>query len=86
MRAVNTPSFGSALVPTRRGCRSIRPTEIDYQPTASNLSFAAGQTIPDVVAVKLGGDGKIKLASDSAGTVQLIADVAGYHLAGTPTS
>lgn len=55
------------------------------QPTASNLNFSAGQTIPNLVTVKLGTGGKIKLTNNSAGTVQLIADVAGYYLAGTPT-
>ena len=55
------------------------------QPTTSNLNFTAGQTIPNLVTVKLGEDGKIKLRNNSPGTVQLIADVAGYYLAGTPT-
>jgi len=55
------------------------------QPTASNLNFSGGQNIPNLVTVKVGGDGKINLTNNSAGTVHLIADVAGYYLAGTPT-
>ena len=57
----------------------------DTQPTASNLNYTAGQTIPNLVTVKVGSDGKIDLNNNSAGSVHLIADVAGYYLAGTPT-
>jgi hypothetical protein len=55
------------------------------QPTASNLNFTAGLNIPNLVTVKVGTDGKINLKNNSAGTVHLIADVAGYYVAGTPT-
>jgi glucose/arabinose dehydrogenase len=54
-------------------------------PVASNLNFAANQTIPNLVTVKLGVDGKVTLTNNSFGTVQLIADVAGYYLGGTAT-
>ena len=53
-------------------------------PTASNLNFSAGQNIPNLVTVKVGDDGKIRLANNSAGTAHLIADVAGYYLDGDP--
>ncbi|WP_396643267.1 hypothetical protein [Microbacterium sp.] len=53
------------------------------QPTASNLNYTPGQTIPNLVTVKIGTAGKIKLTNNSAGTIHLIADVAGYYLAGT---
>ena len=52
-------------------------------PNASNLNFTAGQTIPNLVTVKVGSDGKVKLTNNSPGTAQLIADVAGYYLPGT---
>jgi hypothetical protein len=55
-------------------------------PTASNLNFTAGQNIPNLVTVKVGTDGKIDLTNWSAGTAHLIADVAGYYLAGTATA
>ncbi|MET0296647.1 MAG: glycoside hydrolase family 16 protein [Microbacterium sp.] len=55
------------------------------QPTASNLNFRAGLTIPNLVAVKLGADGAVALTNNSPGPAHVIADVAGYYLAGTPT-
>ena len=54
-------------------------------PTASNLNFQAGKTTPNLVIAPVGPDGKIALYNASAGTVQFVADVAGYYLAGTPT-
>ena len=54
------------------------------RPLASNLNFTAGQTAPNLVTVGLGTDGKVNLYNGSAGPLNLIADVAGYYLAGTP--
>src|SRR5664279_51281 len=51
-------------------------------PVSSNLNFQAGQNIPNLVIVPVGTDGKIQLSNGSPGTVQLIADVAGYILGG----
>ena len=51
-------------------------------PTASNLNFVAGQTIPNLVVVPVGADGSIRLFNGSGGAVDLIADVAGYYLIG----
>src|SRR5207248_575305 len=45
-------------------------------PNASNLNFAAGQNIANLVIVRLGVGGKVCLFSDAA--THLIADVAGY--------
>jgi hypothetical protein len=70
--------------PTRPGFITVYPSGTGM-PTASNLNFAAGQTIPNLVTVKVGGDGRINLTNNSAGSAHLIADVAGYYLAGTPT-
>jgi hypothetical protein len=53
-------------------------------PQASNLNFVAGQTVSNLVMVKVGADGKITLYNGSAGTVQLLADISAYTLAGTP--
>ncbi|BCW72680.1 polysaccharide lyase [Arthrobacter sp. NicSoilB8] len=55
------------------------------RPNASNLNFSAGQTVPNLVTVPVGSDGKVTLFNSSPGTSQLIADVAGYYLPGTPT-
>ena len=57
-------------------------------PDASNLSVKAGQTIPNMVFVPVGSganDGKVSLYNGTTGTINLIADTAGYVLAGTAT-
>ncbi|MFI8291926.1 FlgD immunoglobulin-like domain containing protein [Streptomyces sp. NPDC085614] len=48
---------------------------------ASNLNFVAGQTVPNLVIVPV-KDGKVTFYNH-AGTVDLIADVAGYYKDGT---
>jgi hypothetical protein len=49
------------------------------RPITSNLDFTAGQTIPNLVVVPVGADGKIDLYND-AGNVNLLADLAGYFV------
>jgi len=56
------------------------------RPTASNLNFNRAQTVPNLVVVPVGADGKITLYNGSAGTVQLIGDIAGYYLSGPPAT
>ncbi len=51
-------------------------------PTASNLNFAPGTTIPNLITVKLGADGGVKIYNFS-GTTDVIADVAGWYSDGT---
>jgi len=48
------------------------------RPGTSNLNFRAGQTVPNLVIVPVGTDGKIDLYNGSDGTVHLVADVAGW--------
>ena len=48
------------------------------QPTVSNLNFVAGQTVPNLVTVKLGANGKVNLYN-SEGFTHVIADVVGYY-------
>jgi len=40
--------------------------------------------VPNLVTMRVGGDGKVNLFSYSSLTVDLVADVAGYYLAGPP--
>ncbi|WP_347261606.1 reprolysin-like metallopeptidase [Rudaea sp.] len=47
------------------------------RPTASNINFVPGQTIPNLVVAKLSGDGKVSLYN-YAGTTDVVADVAGW--------
>ena len=51
----------------------------ENRPLASNLNLAGGVTRPNMVIVKIGAGGKVSLYND-AGTVDLLADVAGYYL------
>jgi hypothetical protein len=47
-------------------------------PTASNLNWAAGVTIPNLVSVKVGTGGKVSVYN-FAGAAHVLADVAGYY-------
>lgn len=49
-------------------------------PVASNLNFAVGQTIPNLVAVKVGTGGQVAFAT-AVGATDVIADVVGYYAA-----
>ena len=55
-------------------------------PTASNLNFSGGQTIPNLVIAKIGSGNKVSFRNGAAGTVQLIADLAGYFTSDTTGS
>jgi len=47
-------------------------------PNVSNLNFVAGQTVPNLVVVKLGPGGKVSIRNQS-GQTHVIADVVGYY-------
>ena len=53
------------------------------QPTVSNLNYIPGQTVPNLVTVKLGANGRVNLYN-SQGFTHLIADVVGYYTATRP--
>ena len=48
------------------------------QPTASNLNYLPGQTIPNMVLVPIGPGGTVTFYNN-AGTVDVIADLVGYY-------
>lgn len=48
------------------------------RPDASNLNYLTGDVVPNLVTVKIGAGGKVSLYND-AGSVHVIADVAGYY-------
>jgi hypothetical protein len=48
------------------------------QPVASDLNYVAGQTVPNLVVVKVGANGKVDLFN-AAGSVNIIADVVGWY-------
>ncbi|HEY4609573.1 MAG TPA: hypothetical protein VIH06_10230, partial [Ilumatobacteraceae bacterium] len=55
------------------------------QPTVSNLNFVPGQTVPNLVTVKIGANGKINLYN-SEGFTQVVADVVGYYTSSPPAA
>ena len=75
----------TAVAPSMPGNITVYPSDVAV-PTASNLNFVAGQTVPNLVTVKLGADGKVKFANQSNGSTYLIADVSGYYVAGAATA
>ncbi|MFE6843398.1 hypothetical protein [Streptomyces sp. NPDC057686] len=52
--------------------------EGDDRPTTSNLNYAPGQTVPNLVIVPVGANGYVDLYNGGWEPVDLIADVAGY--------
>ncbi|MEZ5143192.1 MAG: carboxypeptidase regulatory-like domain-containing protein [Acidimicrobiales bacterium] len=52
------------------------------KPTASNLNWKAGVTIPNAVTVKVGTDGKVDVFN-SSGSAHVILDVVGYFRTGS---
>lgn len=62
----------------------VYPTPTDGAvPEVSNLNVRAGQTTPNLVTVAVGSGGKVRLRN-GAGSVNLIADLAGYYSASAP--
>lgn len=55
-------------------------------PMASNLNYVPGQSVPNLASVRLDATGRLALYNGSAGTTDLLADVAGYYLSGTPAT
>ena len=61
--------------PDQAGFVTIYPCDA-AQPEASNLNFSAGETVPNLVTVKLSAAGTVCLFAQR--TTHLVADVAGY--------
>lgn len=55
------------------------------KPNVSNQNYGTGQTIPSLAVVPVGPDGTVMIANTSTGTAQIVADVVGFFLPGTPT-
>jgi len=66
----------TVTAPTSANYLTVYPSGAP-QPTASNLNFAAGQTIANMVIAKVGNDGKIALFNNSLST-QVLVDVVGW--------
>ena len=66
----------TVTAPTAANYLTVFPSGV-ARPTASNLNFAAGQTIANMVIAKVGADGKIAIFNN-AGSTQVLVDVVGW--------
>ncbi len=71
--------------PTAPGNLAVYPSGLS-RPAVSSLNFTAGQSVPNLVTVPVGPDGRIVIANNSTGSSQVLVDVAGYYLSGTATA
>jgi hypothetical protein len=72
----------TATNPTAQSFLTVWPTG-SAQPTASNLNFSAGETVPNLVEVGLGTNGQVSIYNPS-GSVDVVVDLEGY--VGPPVS
>jgi hypothetical protein len=63
--------------PTASSVLTVWPSG-EPQPNASNLNYVAGQTVPNLVVVKVGAGGKVNLRNYS-GSTHVVADVVGWY-------
>jgi IPT/TIG domain len=91
IRAVQVTGIGATPVPITATAVVMNVTEVlgtanslltvfpygTSRPNASNLNFAAGTVIPNLVTVTLGPGGKVNIYN-AVGTVNVLADVEGY--------
>ena len=68
----------TAVAPAASGDVVVYP-DGQSTPTASNLNFAAGQTVPNLVIVPIPADGVIDFYLQSSGSADLLADLEGYY-------
>jgi hypothetical protein len=69
----------TVTAPTQNGWIVVYPAGSPLV-LASNVNFVIGQTIPNLVMVKLGDGGQVTLHNGTSGPTHLLADVAGYFL------
>ncbi len=72
----------TVTAPTADGFLTVYPAG-QTLPTASNLNYLAGQTVPNMVTVALGTNGSITLYT-LTGCPHVIVDIAGWYKAGAP--
>lgn len=72
----------TAVSPSAAGYLTVFPCGAGSPPTASNLNFAAGDVIPNLVIAKVGAGGKVCFFSSA--TTDLLVDISGQFLAAGP--
>jgi hypothetical protein len=68
--------------PTAAGFLTAWPSG-EARPLVASLNFLPGQTVPNLVTVKVGANGKVDIFN-SAGQTSVIADVMGYYTDSAP--
>ena len=68
--------------PTTSSWLTVWPDDGGSEPTASNLNFVDGETVPNRVIATVGPNGMVNLAV-AAGTAEVVADVSGYFSSDT---
>ncbi|GAA5193097.1 hypothetical protein GCM10023322_54180 [Rugosimonospora acidiphila] len=63
---------------TKTGFLTVYP-DGQARPGTSNLDWQPGQTIANLVTVRMPTSGRVDLYNGSGGTVQILADLAGYY-------
>jgi hypothetical protein len=66
----------TATQPTDPGYLTVYPCGTP-PPLASNVNYVAGQTVPNLVVVKIGDGGNVCI--NSSATAHVVADLSGYH-------
>ncbi|MFL6166881.1 MAG: hypothetical protein ACJ710_11380, partial [Ornithinibacter sp.] len=85
--SVTIPGLPAGATAVTMNVTATRPTATSFvsvypggtaRPGASTLNVVAGQTVANLVTVALGAGNRVTLYN-SAGTVDLVADLAGYY-------
>ncbi len=67
----------TVTAPTASGFLTVYP-DGESMPNASNINFAAHQSVPNLVTVPV-INGSVRFHNSSAGTVHIVADLEGYY-------
>jgi hypothetical protein len=74
----------TAVDPTAAGFLTVWP-QGTAMPTVSNLNFAAGHNVPNLVTVGLSATGQVSIYANT-GSTDVVADVEGYYTSTAPTN
>ncbi|MCL4449046.1 MAG: hypothetical protein M1483_04565 [Actinobacteria bacterium] len=70
---------------TAPGFLTLYPANVT-KPTSSNLNWQAGETVPNMVVIKLSPTGTIDIYNGSDGTSDVVVDVEGYFMPASSTT
>jgi len=93
LKVAGTAGVPSGVTAIAVNITVVNPTQGGYitaypggqtKPGVSNLNFKPGQTIPNTAIVQVGSNGYVNFANGSGGTIDLLADLAGYYSTASP--